>query len=282
MAGHYFRAAGVGEYQAIKLLKSFLVDTVGWEVAEEVADTGTFVDVVFKSIGEPEVPNGFPRYIRLFSSTNHVNLATYETFISSVTNTGELIDATYGKVYTPLSAQGFELVAVADLERLVIVFFPYTGSEVYTGYVGRITPYHRAQEHNYPNIIKGSVSATRTWYYSSTDENAFMVGPHGSKQHYYAVEPLNTTGLLAGDSNDRDGRVALAAPVIINDDGDTSRSELVGEPRGMYRISPEVSHTSAFVKINGEVYVTFVQDGVHLVVGPIGTDVPPLSTDLST
>lgn len=109
-----------------------------------------------------------------------------------------------------------------------------------------------------------------------------MVGPHDSVQHYFAVEPLNSTGLEAGSTSDRDGTLVLAAPVLINSNADAQRSELVGEPRGVYRISPRVSQLGSFLKINGEVYVVFVQSGVHMAMGPVGTEVPPLITDLTT
>ena len=280
MAGHYFRAATLNEYTSVNLLISFLVNTVGWEIAEDVADTGTFRDVVFKSSGEPDVPNGFPRYIRLASSTDHILLYTYETFISTTVNTGELSD-NLGKVFTPNNAQGFDLIVVADLERVIINIFPYTGSNTYTGYVGRITPYHRANEHNFPNIVKGSTATAHTWYYSAAESNSWMLGPDGTKRHYYAVEPLNSTGLVAGQSSSRDGTMSLSAPVIVRVDANPQLSELVGEPRGMYRVSPEVSHNGSFLKINGEVYVTFVQSGVHMVMGPVGTEVPSILTDLT-
>jgi hypothetical protein len=283
MAGHYLRLEVADVYEAVHGLVIFLTDVVGWVVAEDVSHTGDTRDAVLTSTGEPEVPNGLPRYIRIRNEDSKIWLHTYETFVSTTVNTGEVSDATYGYVNSFAGgAQGFEMLVVADLERVIINNFPYAGINVYTGYVGRITSYHHAGDHSYPNLVKVAWSTIATWYYSGTERNCFMIGPHGSKQHYFAVEPLNSIGLLAGDSSDRDGTATLAAPVLVNTDADTQRSELVGEPRGVYRISPEVSQTNAFLTIDGEVYTTFVQSGAHMVMGPIGTEIPPLVSPVPT
>ncbi len=278
MAGHYLRLEVPDMYTAVYQLIVFLTDVVGWEIAEDVSDTGDIRDVVLTTTGEPEVPNGFPRYIRIRNiilGGERIYLHTYETFVDTITNTGEVYDSTYGSVWGINDSQGMEMVVVADLERVIITNYPYTGTDVYTGYVGRITSYYRANEHHYPNVVKGSTTTPINWYYSTTEANCFMIGPHGSKQHYHAVEPLNaSTGLLAGAASDRNGTNTLAAPVLVNTDADSQRSELVGEPRGVYRISPEVSSSGAFLQINGDVYVTTVQNGAHMALGPIGTEAP--------
>lgn len=279
MSGHYLRFSVAGVYQEVSALATFLVDTVGWEIAENASDTGDVRDVVLKSAGEPEVPNVFPRYIRIRNASGSIHLHTYETFTSTTINTGELDDSTYAVVCAfENPSQGFEVVVVADLERVIITHYPYTGTNNYTGYIGRINSYYQANTNNYPNLVKGSAVTTYTWYYSAAETHCFMIGPHGSKQHYHAIEPLNSTGLEAGATSDRDGANMLTAPVLVNTDVDSQRSELVGEPRGVYRISPEVSAVNSFVKINGEVYVTSVQSGVHMAMGPVGTDVPPLTS----
>lgn len=271
MSGHYLRTQVPDLYAEAHTIAVFLTDVVGWEMVES-SDTGDVFDAVFKSAGEPEVPNGFARYIRISNSyLTHLVLYTYETFVSTAVNTGEVV----GSIWGINSTQGQEVVVVADLERVVIVHYPYTGTNVYTGYAGRITPYHRANEHPYPNMVKSSTATAITWY-STDPNNCYMVGPTGAVQSYYAVEPLNTVGLEAGTGSDRDGTDTLAAPVIINVDPDPTKSELVGEPRGVYRISPEISQANTFLKIAGEVYVTSVQSGVHVATGPVGTEVPSL------
>jgi hypothetical protein len=279
MAGHYLRLQVIDTYTEVYKLVVFLTDVVGWEIAEDVVDDGDIRDVVFKSAGEPEVPNGFPRYIRIRNTDNKVWLHTYETFVSTTVNTGEVSDGTYGSIHTnPANApEGFEVIVVADLERVIITHHNQSTTNVYVGYVGRITPYHRANEHKYPNLVKGSASAGYTWYYNTLDEvNCFMIGPHGSIQHYYADQPLNYTGIVAGSESDRNGTTTLAAPVLINKNAEISRSELVGEPRGVYRIHREVSQNNTFLKIGGEVYVTVVQSNTHFAMGPVGTEIPSL------
>jgi len=273
MASHYLQLNVADVYAAVNKLSIFLTDVVGWEIAEDVSDTGDVRDVVLRSVGEPEVPNGFPRYIRIRNNEANtaVYLHTYETFTNINTNTGEVNDSS-SYVWGTNDAQGIELVAVADLERVIIVHYPYTGTNAYVGYVGRLTPYHRANEHNYPNLVKGGSAAAITWYYSAAETNCFMIGPHGTAQHYYAVEPLNSTGLDAGTASDRNNTTILAAPVLINTNASPQRSELVGEPRGVYRLSSEVSQVGTFIEIDGDTYVVSVQSGVHMALGPIGTE----------
>jgi hypothetical protein len=272
MAGHYLRIQVPDMYTFAYNLVIFLTDVVGWEIAEDVLDSGDVRDVVFVSAGEPEVPNGFPRYIRIRNYATGVALYTYETFVDITTNTGVV----QGGVYGINSTQGIEVVVVADLERVIITNYPYTGTNVYTGYVGRITPYHRANEHPYPNLVKSSQATARTWYYSVADTNCFMIGPHGAVQHYFGAEAMSSFSISRGTNSDRNGTDVLAAPVLVNTDADPQRSELVGEPRGVYRIDPEISQANTFLKIDGEVYVTSVQSGVHMVMGPVGTEVPSL------
>jgi hypothetical protein len=278
MAGHYLRLQVIDTYTEVYKLVVFLTDVVGWEIAEDVVDDGDIRDVVFKSAGEPEVPNGFTRYIRIRNTDNKVWLHTYETFVSTTINTGEVSDATYGSIHTnPANApEGFEVIVVADLERVIITHHNQSTTNVYVGYAGRITPYHRANEHRYPNLVKGSASAAYHWWYSANEYNCFMMGPHDAIQHYHAVQPLDYTGIVAGSESDRNGTTTLAAPVFVNTNADPQRSELVGEPRGVYRIHREVAQNNTFLKIDGEVYVTVVQSNTHFTMGPVGTEIPSL------
>lgn len=274
MPGHYSHSASASAYQAVGFIINFLVSTVGWEVVQDVTNSSPVRDVVLLSPGELEVPNGFPIYIRLQSTTDRIFLFTYETFTNVSINTGEVTDVTYGAVYTTSNAQGFELRVVADLERVIINIALYTGTNSYTGYVGRITSYHRANEHSHPNIVKGTTSVGYDWY--SSINNSWMLGPTGAKQHYYAIKPLSDAALLAVSGSARNGDISLAALVLVNTDADPQKSELVGEPRGLYHLSRHVSQTDHFLNINGDIYVVFVQNNIPLAAGPVVTGIPLL------
>ena len=280
LAGHFFSITAENEQQAVSRLTSFLVDTVGWSVAQDVTNTATDRDVVFSSSGEPGVPNGFTRYIRLRGVSNSIFLYTYEQFTTISVNTGELSDASYGKLLVGGDTQGFFLMAVADLERVVLLSESFDGVRR-QAYVGRIKSYYNQQQHSYPNLIKGGEDAAYTWYYNINDRNAWMIGTEGLKAHYFAIEPLNNSGLLAGQSSDRDGSMILAAPVLVRNDPDPALGELVGEPRGVFRAPVETTSHTTFIKLKGEVYVVFESNGVPMAAGPIGTVVPSLQTNVS-
>jgi hypothetical protein len=258
------------------------VDEVGWTVAQDVTDTASDRDVVFQSEGEDDVDNEFTRYIRLRGTSNAIYLYTYETFTDVSTNTGEVSDATYGLLKVEGDANGFFLMAAADLERVVLHAETYDGTR-YSAYVGRINSYHTAQQQPYPNLVKGGQATAYDWYYDTNERNAWMIGPGGAQKHYFAIEPLNSTGLAAGQASDRNGQMTIAAPVLVHD-GDEANSELVGEPRGVYRVPREVARHNMFIAIDGNTYIVFDSNNITMAVGPVsspGSGVPRLLTDLT-
>jgi hypothetical protein len=282
MAECFLSVAVQNEQDAVNRLRTFLVDTVGWTVAQDVTNTATDRDVVFQSSGELGTENLFTRYIRLRGTSDAIYLYTYETFTSVSENTGEVSDATYGLLTIEPDAQGVALIAVADLERLVLHAETYDGTR-YLAYVGRITSYYHTQQHNYPNLVKGCQSETYDWYYDTEERNAWMTGPEGSQKHYVAIEPLNGVGLTAGQTSDRTGELSVAAPVLVHD-GDVSNSELVGEPRGLYRIPTGIVRHFSFVSLYGRLYVVLESNDKTWAAGPItsaGIEVPELLTDLT-
>lgn len=268
MSVGFLSVAVADEQAAAEQLRLFLVDTIGWGVAEDVTDTATDRDVVFMSTGEGDSANGFTRYIRIRGTGNALVLYTYETFISTLSNTGEVSDATYGLVTVPDDGRGFLLQAVADLERVVLHVETYAGTR-YMGYVGRIKSYSTASQRPYPNLVKGGQSTSYGWYYSALERNSWMRGADSTQAHYYAVEPVNATGLNAGGPNDRNGDVFLSAPVIVRADADTSKSELAGEPRGVYRLPGGVAQHNAFFTIDMDTYVVFETNSEMMAVGPV-------------
>ncbi len=281
-----FLSIAVGdEQQAADRINTFLTGDIGWDVAQDVTNSASDRDIVFTSRGEPDAGNGFPRYIRIRGTGNAIVMHTYETFVDVGTNTGEVAEATYGLVTAPDDSRGFFLQVVADLERIVVHVETYAGTR-YLGYAGRIKSYYTANQHNYPNLVKGSQSITYTWYYSAAERNAWMIAPEGGQAHYYAIEPINSTELNATGPNDRNGEVVLAAPVLVRDDVDPSKSELVGEPRGVYRMPRELAQHNTFVTVDGETYVVFDDlNAGMMAVGPVtvsGVGVPALYTDLTS
>jgi hypothetical protein len=210
-------------------------------------------------------------------------LSTYETFTDVSTNTGEVSDSTYGLVTTEADAQGFFLLAVADPERVVIHVETFDQAR-YMGYVGRMTSYYTVAQHNYPNLVKGCQATTYDWYYSAAEYNCWMIGPEGTQKHYFAIEPLAGVNLDAVKASDRNGKLTLAAPVLVHD-GDAANSELVGEPRGVFRVPEEVSSHGMFLVVSGRLYVVLEANSIRWAVGPIstfGTAVPRLQTDLTS
>lgn len=282
MAAGFLSVAVADEQQAADRIRAFLVDEIGWEVAQDVTDTATDRDLVYQSPGEPDTANGLTRYIRIRGTSNALVLYTYETFTSISVNAGEVSKATYGLITTEGDSQGFFLLVVADLERVVIHVETYNGVR-YQGYVGRIKSYYDVYQQRYPNLVKGGQSSGFDWYTTTADRNAWMVGPEGTQAHYYGIEPLSNTGLVAGQSSDRNGTMTLSAPVLVREDADPNKSELVGEPRGVYRVPRETSRHNMFVLIEGSPYIVFETNGIPMAVGPVaasGTGVPRLQTDL--
>jgi len=192
-------------------------------------------------------------------------------------------ELTYGLVNTEADATGFFLQVVADLERVVLHVETYDGTR-YLGYVGRISSYYSANQQKYPNLVKGGQATTYDWYYSAAERNAWMIGTEGAQAHYYAIQPFDHAGLTATGPGDRTGEIALAAPVLVRNDADPSKSELAGEPRGLYRVARELAQHNSFLSVEGETYVVFEADGITYAVGPVtasGVGVPPLFTNLT-
>lgn len=283
MSVGYLSTAVLDEQEAVRRIKDFLITSIGWSVSEEISNTASDVDIVFSSPGEADVQNQFQRFIRIRGTGNYVYLYTYDTFISSMSYTGELEDSSYGRVVVPSDSQGCFIRVVADLERVVVSTTSYNGT-TYIGYVGRITSYYYDYQHPYPNIVKGCDNALYDWYYSAGSTNSWMFGPEGTKAHYYAVEPVGFSGLSAGKVSDRNGEVFMSAPVLVRDDADQNKSELVGEPRGIYRVVAGPSLHGSFLSLGEDIYVVFSSNNKSWVVGPVtvsGVGAPRLFTDLT-
>lgn len=283
MVEGFLSTSVIDEQAAVGRLKAFLVDVVGWVVAEDVTDTASDRDIVFQSEGESGSGNTYTRYIRLRGTSDGIALYTYETFTDVSTNTGEVNDATYGLLNTEADTQGFFLIAVADLERVVLHVETYNGVR-YMAYAGRINSYYTVAQHNYPNLVKGCQAVAYDWYYSAEERNCWMVGPEGAQKHYFAIEPLAGTNIDTVQVSDRNGKLSLAAPVLVHD-GDAGNSELVGEPRGVFRVPDIVSSHNMFLSINNRLYVVLESNDIKWAVGPIselGTVVPRLQTDLTS
>lgn len=271
------------EQEAVDRLQNWLVNTIGWTVAQDVTDTDTDRDIVLKSVGEPEVLNPNDIYIRLRGTSNNIVLYTYETFTDISTNTGEVSDATYGLINVNVGSQGFFLQVVGDLERAYIHIESYSSTHKRFGYVGRILSYYTPDQHPYPNLVKGGQNNAYDWYYSSNERNSWMIANDDTVQHYYGVEPNSLSVLRSSQASDRNGKVFMSAPILVNDSVD-SNAELVGEPRGVYRISPEVAAHNTFFPIEDRLYIVLESNAdVNMVVGPVtasGIEPPSLSTEL--
>lgn len=262
---------------AVERLRVFLVNTVGWSVAQDVTDTALERDVVFSSPGEVGSDNGNTRYIRLRALSGEIQLFTYETFVSVAENTGEVTDASFGKLAVGEDARGYHLTAVADLERLVLHIEAYDATR-YMAYVGRINTYYTVAECGYPNLVKGGAAAAYDWYYSAAERNSWMMGADSTVRHYYAFDMLDATVLAAGQSSDRNGAQVFSAPILVHTGG-AGNSELAGEPRGVFRAPRELAAQNAFFPVGGRLYTVLESNGVPMLVGPVtasGTDVPLL------
>jgi len=259
--------AVVDEQEAANWLITFLVNDIGWVVAQDVTDVPTERDVVFQSNGEDGAPNPYPRYIRLRGVSNGLYLYTYETFTSVLDNTGEVS----GYVTLEPDAQGLHMLVVADLERVIIHIQTYD-SVKYMGYVGRIYSYYTVEQHKYPNLVKGCAASTNGWF----ENQAWAIGPTGVQQAYLAIEPASEGVLNIGVIGVRNGLVTLAAPVLAHD-GIPGESELIGEPMGLFSLPGTFGH-GQIISIFGRLYLTVSCDGRAFAVGPItalGVTTPP-------
>lgn len=254
MASGYKRLFCTDEQQAVEKLKTFLVDDIGWQVEEDITDTASDRDITFSSDGEDDVANAFTRYIRLRGTGNEIKLFTYETYIDSITNTGEVSDSSYGHVTTGSSP--FILTAVADKERLTFQVEEESG-DLYYGYVGRIDSYYRASQHKYPNLVKGCDSSSQDWFYDSAERNMWMRAADGTVQHYLPVSIVSSSqGVSQGGISDRaDTQFVFKLP--IGRLGNDSNDEIAGEVRGLYRVANAAHQPGQFIAIDTKLYVIF-------------------------
>jgi hypothetical protein len=282
MVGGYLAIAVLDEQEAVDRTAEFLTSEIGWKVAQDVADSPTDRDVVLEASGELDSGNGLTRYIRLRGNSNSIYLYTYETFTSVSVNTGEVSDVTYGLLNVGTSAAGFRLVVVADQERVVLHCELSDGTKRQS-YVGRIKSYYRAQDFPYPNIVKGCQSTTYDWYYTAAERNSWMRAPDGTQQHYFAVEPISSTALDASGVSARTGEFVIAAPILTHNTI-SGNKELVGEPRGLFRVPTEVEDHNNFISLDGELYAVLESNSKAWAVGPItvsGVDSVRAETDLT-
>lgn len=254
MSFGYIKVSVDNEQDAVNRIAKFLVDEIGWTVAEDIADTGSDRDITFQSDGDPSSDNDNTRYVRIKGQSNDIELFTYETYTDSTTNTGEVWDSSFGH----LQAVGsFDLWVVADLER-VILALQEDGGNIYFGYAGRIDSYYKPIEHPYPNLVKGMQNGLYDWFYSSNPRNMWMKRSDGSTGHYYAIKMVDDSTVNSSPSA-RDGSVSLFKMPLVYD-VDSSYYEAVGEPRGVYWVTSEIFQHGDFLAIDDLVYLIIEED----------------------
>jgi hypothetical protein len=261
------------EQEATDLVAKFLVREVGWAVTDNLADTASDRHIVLSSSGEDEVENNNTIYIELRGNSNAISLATYETYTDSVTYTGKVSDATYGKITCVGSVV---VTCVADRER-AIIHLREDGGNQYVGYVGRISSYYKSSEHPYPHLVKGMSATTYNFFYVAADRNMWMLRADGAVSPYYPLRVVGTSEHPAMGSAARTNTNMLAAiPVYYS--GDASYYEVAGELRGIFSTDGLKLGNTNYVVVDENIYIYMtVADTVSAyVVGPVadGTAIP--------
>lgn len=270
----FFRTSGLDEQDLVDKIAKFLVNTIGWSVVDDLANTATDRRVVLSSPGEQIIGNPNLVYIELRGTSNYIYLSTYETYTDSVTYTGLLEDATYGRVTANTQMW---ITCVADLERVAFTLTD-ASSNSYSGYAGRITSYYKPSEHPYPNLIKGNTSTSYNYFYTGAQRNMWMFRADGVKGAYYPLEVTDSTDYPSYLRTQRSDKTFMAAiPVYYS--LDASFYEIAGELRGIYHLSGESSGLHAYYEFDGKIYVTANQSSgntVDFIMGPIADVGDPL------
>lgn len=252
MANHYFKLWADDEQEAVDLTAKFLVRQVGWTVLEDITNTASDRDITLSSSGEASVINPNDVIIRLRGFSDSLYFYTYETYVNSSTNTGEVSEGTYGRL--TFTGAG-TIKVVADLERVAIHFTEDGGSR-YFGYAGRIDSYYSYWDHAYPNLIKGMINVDYDFYYNSNPFNMWMRANDGSVDHYYPLFIINANTLIRGSYQAArgDARHFFAVPVFNSTGG---QEEVAGELRGIYATSNLNYDNDDIVFINNKPYTNF-------------------------
>lgn len=270
----YYVAPETSEQNAVDKIAKFLVRYIGWSVAQDVTDTATDRDIVLSSPGELYVNNPKTRYIRLRGNADTIILSTYETFTSTVSNTGLLSEATYGHVNCIGTVR---VTCVADLERVVIHIEEDGGSRFF-GYVGRIDAYTEWPQHNYPNLIKGMNQVIYDFFYTAVDSNMFMRRSDGTVSPYFSASVVSSSTVNAGGVSMRTGAPAAFKIPVFYDRSSTFK-EVPGELRGVYWVPEELFDHGDFIKIDGQIYTIIkgLDNNGAWAIGPVSRDrkVPP-------
>lgn len=246
----FVRIPASNEQQAVDYIAKFLVNTIGWSLVDDRADTGSDRRVVLSAPGEESVGNPNLVYIELRGNVNYVYVSTYETYTNSTTYTGLIDDASYGRV---LCNTQVVVTCVADLERVTFTLQQPDG-DTYAGYAGRISSYYRPLEHPYPNLIKGMQLTTYDYFYTANQRNMWMNRADGAKAAYYPLPISSSTDYPAYVPGTRTNKTFFAAiPVYYS--LDASYYEIAGELRGVYHTSGEMGGQHSYYEFDDKIYV---------------------------
>lgn len=258
MAANYTSGITSTEENYLLFIDDFLQNHVGWYRVDTIADSGTNRDYVFISDGEPDqYENTNPRYIRLRATGGFIQLYTYETYTNSSTHTGQVADATNGTIRDVSGTIMFQLIA--DKERLMLTHktTDILSSTKGPSYLGRVQSLYNAEQHPYPNMIKGAYFGNNWWGGTGTADRSYAISPTGTQRYYWIWNLADLTN--ASNPSHRNGKY-LALPSVVYSPENSFDYDILGHARGAYQVSKYIP-TDAYITLASGTHKVWTDNG---------------------
>lgn len=249
MVANYTSGITSTEENYLLFIDDFLQNHVGWYRVDTIADSGTNRDYVFISDGEPDqYENTNPRYIRFRATGGSMFLYTYETYVNSTTHTGQVQEATYGAIRDLSGTIMYQLIA--DKERLMLSSRSSDTLSSTKGhaYVGRVESLYTAEQHPYPNMMKGAYFGATYWGGTNTADRAYAITPVGTQRYYWIWNLESLTD--ASSPSHRNGKY-LSLPSLVYSPENSSDYDILGHARGAYQVSKYIPTDSYITLASG-------------------------------
>lgn len=262
------------EQEFVGEMHTFLTSYIGgWTRIEVVTDDATTKDYVWSSEGEDdrdtEIAGADPIIIRARANSNFIYQYTYGTYISSVSNTFEIYNASFTR--TGSGADSFRYWMFGN-KNFICYIIQDTAVDIYVGYMGLIESFYVPETDPLP-IANRAQSA----YYYPLDGVSTYCAMHSvttSGLVYYKTPSLYATTFVHDVSN-RSSNIFML-PTLLYCDTSAPDYECRGSFYGIYGASgsrlgnPSVVTTASGVFMSFRLYNNVAYCNVY---GPIASGI---------
>jgi len=264
------------EQDLVNEIHTFLTSVIGgWTRVEVISDSASDRDYAWSSEGEDDRDTGIagadPIVIRARGYNNYIEQHTYGTYVSSASNTFEVYNSSYTKVYTGIDAFRYWMFGNKNFICYIIEEVP---GNSYVGYMGLIDSFYVPDTDPLPIANRGQTSASYYMYGDNT--RCAMHSLTTSGVVYYEALDWGAS-VLGYDVGNRSSNIMLLPLVVRTDNSAASPDyECRGSFYGVYQANGTRLGNPAVITTTSGVFLSFKINNNNagcLVMGPVSSGI---------